>query len=157
MKSIKTASKSPATSSNMTHVRQRWPQQWIRPFDGKTLQCLFTSDGLPFTYPSLARRVSVVFLKSWGEGRMPCPGAGHTGSTCLRHMDKIREFDQEQQTSIKWWARSCTRRFFSPSLSLTQRVLLTYLNSKCWIETMLRGDVKINPQSDWLYRSGRVQ
>lgn len=57
-----------------------------------------------------------------GAEIMPCPGehthrntgAGHTGSTCLRHMDKIRWFDQEQQTAMKWWARSCSGRFSSP-------------------------------------------
>lgn len=40
---IKTANTLPAPSSNMIHVRQRWPQQWLDLFDGKMLECLFTS------------------------------------------------------------------------------------------------------------------
>lgn len=32
---IKTANTLPAISSNMTHARQHWPQQWLNLFDGK--------------------------------------------------------------------------------------------------------------------------
>lgn len=39
---IKTTNTFPATSSNMTRVRQRWPQQCFSRFDAKMPECLFT-------------------------------------------------------------------------------------------------------------------
>lgn len=76
---IKTANTLPAISSNMTHGRQRWPQQWLNPFDGKTLECLFTSGSLLAGPVCCVRAMVGVFEVITEAGRMPCPARGVWG------------------------------------------------------------------------------
>lgn len=98
---IKTTNTLPATSSDMTHVRQRWPQQWLNLFDGKMLECLFTSGSL-LACPSVVCATAGSLKSSRRSGDAASrPGSakrgGHIGSTCCwRHMGRIRHrvFDQ---------------------------------------------------------------
>lgn len=113
---IKTASTLPATSSDMTHARQRWPQQWLSSFDGKTLECLFTSGGLlacPSAFWSRHGRSGDAASRP-GSAKGERERGGHIGSTCS-------ETHGQNQTQSVWsegggvffngregWACSCS-------------------------------------------------
>lgn len=113
---IKTASTLPATSSDMTHARQRWPQQWLSSFDGKTLECLFTSGGLlacPSAFWSCHGRSGDAASRP-GSAKGERERGGHIGSTCS-------ETHGQNQTQSVWsegggvffngregWACSCS-------------------------------------------------
>lgn len=79
------------------HVRQHWPQQWLNLFDGKMLECVFTSGRL-LACPSVVRGTPGSLKSSGctGDAASRPESAKSIGSTCCRHMGRIRHrvFDQ---------------------------------------------------------------
>lgn len=125
---IKTANTLPAISSNMTHGRQRWPQQWLDPFDGKTLECLFTSGSLLAGPVCCVRAMVGVFEVVTEAGRMPCPARGVWGDVRAYWQHTEAEgmvLDQQIRWGFKIWYQSwCKLALFSVFCFFGTRTIL---------------------------------
>lgn len=136
---IKTAEALPATSSDMTHVRRHWPQQWLNPlWWQKRLSVYLHRNSLLACPSAVCCAPGSLKWRRLSSDAASCQEivtkGGHIASTCCcRHMGRIRcrVFDQSF-FFFSFFLRPASAAAAAGRAAALRVWCLVIFDSKCW-------------------------